>query len=735
MSNIKITKQQITDVLKKNYMPYAMSVIISRALPDIDGFKPSHRKLRYTMYKMGLLKGNRTKSANIVGQTMRLNPHGDSAIYETMVRLSKGNESLLHPYVDSKGNFGKTYSKDMAYAASRYTEAKLEAICNELFDSIEKDTVDFVDNYDSTMKEPSLLPVTFPNILVNPNICIAVGLDNNICSFNLKEICYPTIAYIEDQEFDITKKIKGPDFPTGAKLIYNEDVLNKVFEEGQGTFKLRAKYKVSKKDGVIEIFEIPYTTNVETIIDRIVGLIKKNQVKEITDIRDETDLKGLKITLDIKKTTNVKQLMAKLYKLTPLEDTFSCNFNYLVDGNVVSTGVKGIIENWYEFRVRCIKNQLQYDIKAKNEKLHLLYGLEKILMDIDKAIKIVRESEKDKDVIPNLMDGFDIDRKQAEFIAEIKLRNLNKEYILNRTKDIKDLEEEVADLEKTLKSKRKTDTLIIEGLKSVIRKYGQDRKTEIVHEDDVVTFDHEDIFIEDYNLKVFLTKEGYFKKISLVSLRASSAQKLKDKDEIIQEIDATNKSELMVFTNQTNVYKMKLYDINDHKASMMGEYLQSLFNFNKDEKPICIVVTQDYKGHMLFCFENGKCAKVPLKSYMTKTNRKKLTRAYDGDHKLIGMFFLQKDIDLVAVSDIGKILVFNSSNVTKKSSKTAKGILVMKPKKGSVVNKVISLDDINFKDKSYYETKNLPAMGFYLKKEDRKYEKKLIGQISLLEGF
>ncbi len=607
------TDQNITSALEKNYMPYAMSVIISRAIPEIDGFKPSHRKLLYTMYKMNLLNGNRTKSSNVVGQTMKLNPHGDMAIYETMVRLTRGNGALLHPLVDSKGNFGMQQSRDMAFAAPRYTEVKLDGICTDIFGDIDKNTVDFVDNFDGTLKEPLLLPTAFPNILVNPNQGIAVGMASNICSFNLNEVCETTIAYLKDADCDLTKTLLAPDFSTGGQLIYREADIRAIYETGRGSFKLRSKYSYDKKNHCVEITEIPYTTTVEAIIDKIVEMVKQGKLKDISDIRDETDLSGLKLTLDLKRGADPEKLMARLFKQTPLEDSFSCNFNILIDGYPRVMGVREILCEWSKFRMSCIRRRLQFDLDKKKHRLHLLLGLQKILLDIDKAIAIIRKTEEEAQVVPNLMAGFDIDNIQAEFIAEIKLRHLNKEYILKRLEDIDSLKADIAEIEKTLASDVSIKRVIIAELKDLMKKYGADRRTEMISADEVVV-PEEESFIEDYNVKMFLTEQNYLKKISLVSLRASSDQKLKEDDSFLCETECSNKDEALFFSNRCNVYKMKIYDIPDCKASVLGEYLPNLLELPADEKIIYMTVTENYSGAMLFAFENGKMAKVPLLS-------------------------------------------------------------------------------------------------------------------------
>ena len=723
----QFTEQNITHALEKNYMPYAISVIISRAIPEIDGFKPSHRKLLYTMYKMNLLTGNRTKSSNVVGQTMKLNPHGDMAIYETMVRLTRGNGALLHPLVDSKGNFGMQQSRDMTFAAPRYTEVKLDPICTEIFGDIDKNTVDFADNYDGTMKEPTLLPTSFPNVLVNPNQGIAVGMASNICSFNLNEVCKTTIEYLKDSECDLSKTLLAPDFSTGAKLIYKENEMQEILRTGRGSFKLRAKYQYDKKSNCIEVTEIPYTTTVEAIMDKIVDLVKQGKLRDISDLRDETDLKGLKLTLDLKRGVDPDKLMARLYKQTPLEDSFSCNFNILIDGSPRVMGVREILSEWTRFRLGCIKRRLEYDLDKKNHRLHLLLGLEKILMDIDKAIAIIRKTEEESQVVPNLMTGFGIDVIQAEFIAEIKLRHLNKEYILNRLKDIDALKTEIADLQKTLASDIAMKHIIIRELENIMKKFGRERRTEIITDDDIVVLEEEHL-VEDYNVKLFLTEQNYLKKISLVSLRASSEQKLKEDDRILCESECSNRDEVLFFSSLCNCYKMKINDIPDCKASVLGEYLPNLLGVEADEKIIYMITTNDkYEGNVLFCFENGKMAKVPLESYATKTNRKKLANAYYAKSPLAAMRFLPKEEELVAFSNINKVLIFDTAKIPLKTTRSSMGVQVMTPKKGSVVARVCTLDEVTFSDFDYYRTKNLPARGAYLKDDDVQGE-----QISLI---
>ncbi len=713
-----LVEQDIVSTLENNFMPYAMSVIVSRAIPEIDGFKPSHRKLLYTMYKMGLLTGNKTKSSNIVGQTMKLNPHGDMAIYETMVRLTRGNNALLHSFVDSKGNFGKQYSRDMKFAAPRYTEAKLDKLCEEIFKDIDKNTVEFMDNYDGTMKEPVLLPTTYPNILVNANQGIAVGMASNICSFNLGEICETTSALIDNTDIVIEDYLKAPDFSSGGQLIYSEKEIRDIYANGKGGFKVRAKYRYDKENNCIEVFEIPYTTTVEAIMDQIIELIKAGKIKEITDVRDETDLNGLKLTLDIRKNTDPDALMNKLFKLTPLQDSFSCNFNILINGKPRVMGVRTILNEWLTFRVDCIKRQTLYDIEKKSDKLHLLMGLKKILMDIDKAIAIIRGTEQESLVIPNLMSGFQIDDIQAEYIAEIKLRNLNKEYILNRVSEADDLVKEIAELKDIYGNEIKVKKIIQKQLKEIVKKFSQPRRTEIIHEEHVeeITTEH---LIEDYNLKIFLTEQNYLKKIALVSLRANPEHKLKDDDAIVQEIDTHNKADLLLFSNKFNVYKSKIYDIPDCKASSLGEYLTNLLGLENDEKIIYVTATDNYEGYMLFFYENGKGAKIEMASYATKTNRKKLANAYYDGAPLVRMMFMTEDIDLIATSSIKKVLVFNTEGINPKSTRGSQGVQVLTSKKGSTLIRIKTLEEMQLTDLDYYRTKNIPAIGCYIKEEDK----------------
>ena len=719
---MNFTEQKIGDVLEQNYMPYAMSVIVSRAIPEIDGFKPSHRKLLYTMYKMGLINGNRSKSANVVGRTMQLNPHGDAAIYETMVRLTTGNAALLHPLVDSKGNFGKQYSRDMAYAASRYTEVKLENICKEVFGDIDKDAVDMVDNFDATTKEPVLLPVKYPNILVNPNEGIAVGMASKICSFNLKEICDATIALLRDEQADILALMPAPDFTGGGEILYNEANMREIYETGRGSFKIRGKYQYDKKNNVIEITEIPYTTNLESIIEKIIEGIKAGKYKEITDVRDETDLKGLKITLDVKKSVDVEKLMSLIYKNTTLLDTFSCNFNVLIDGMPKVLGVRQLLLEWIRFRVGCVKRILTFDLRKKQDRLHLLRGLEKILLDIDKAIKIIRETEKDDMVVPSLMKGFGIDEIQAEFVAEIKLRNLNKEYILKNISAIADLEREILDIETTLQSDRRIKKLIAKELEEISKKYGKDRISRIIPEEEGHINVSEEQFIDDYSLKLFLTDQGYLKKISLVSLRAGSDQKLKDDDKLVQIEETTNRAEVLLFSNQCNVYKMRVHEIPDSKASLLGEYTPNLLQLADGERIIAIVPTTDYKGFMFFGFSDGRTCKVPMASYITKSNRKMLTKAYSDHSPLVKALFIPQDVEMVAFGSNDKAMVFNTAMVPEKTTRSAQGVKTFNAGKRGTMIDLKPLEQAGLKDTKGYGARNLPAAGAKLSSEDKSGE-------------
>ncbi len=712
----EVVTQQITDTLETNFMPYAMSVIISRAIPEIDGFKPSHRKLLYTMYKMGLINGGRIKSANIVGRTMQLNPHGDAAIYETMVRLSKGNETLLHPYIDSKGNFGKAYSKNMVYAAARYTEAKLEGICSELFGDIDKNTVEFVDNYDSTMKEPTLLPVSFPSVLVNMNSGIAVGMASNICSFNLRELCATTIGLIKNPDFDIFETLKAPDFIGGGLIVYDRAALEEVYSTGRGSIKIRARYSYDKSNNCIDITEIPATTTCEAIIDKIIEKVKAGSLKEISDIRDETDKSGLKITIDLKRGTDPDKLMKRLYKLTSLEDSFSANFNILVAGVPRVMGVAEILEEWIAFRTECVKRRVYFDLTKAKDKLHLLLGLKKILLDIDKAIKIVRETEEESEVVPNLMIGFGIDEIQAEYVAEIKLRHLNREYILKRLSDIDDLKKSIEDMEDILNSKARVKKIIVDELTKVSEKYGRDRKSEIIYDTD-----NEEEFVEeipDYEANLFFTRDGYFKKITPLSLRMGGEQKLKEGDEMVCALNSRNSAELLFFTDKCQVYKAKASDFEDTKASALGDFIPSKLEFEKDEKPIYMAVTGDYKGYMLFVFENGKVAKVTMSGYATKTNRKKLIKAYSDKSPIVAAMYIEEDTEIVVSSTAGRHLLVNTGAISPKAAKDTAGVNVMTLKKYHKVQSVRLYKEGEFTKPHRYRTKTLPAAGATLSADD-----------------
>ncbi len=711
--DMNIIEQNITDTLELNYMPYTMSVIVSRAIPEIDGFKPAHRKLLYTMYKMGLLNSARTKSTNVVGQTMKLNPHGDSAIYETLVRLTKGNSAILHPFIDSKGNFGKQYSRDMAYAASRYTEVKLDSICNEIFKNIDKDTVDFIDNYDGSLKEPILFPTTFPNILVTSNLGIAVGMASSLCGFNLKEVCSATIAYMKNPDIDLKKYLKAPDFSTGGELIYDEKEIQKIYDTGRGSFKVRAKYRYDKKNSLIEIYEIPYTTNIESIIDKIISLVKLNKLREINDVRNETDLSGLRIAIDIKRNADPDMIMHKLFNMTTLCDSFNCNFNILINGNPKVIGIKQILDEWIEFRIQCMKRQIMFDLDKKRAKYHLLSGLAKILLDIDKAIKIIRDTEEDKMVIPNLMSGFGIDEVQAEYIAEIKLRNLNKEYLLSKVDERKKLDEEIKKLDELKESDELIKEVIGDELKEISKKYGKPRMTDIVYKEDIQEFS-EDSLIQDYPVKLFLTKHNYFKKITMASLRSSSTQKLKEDDEIIIETEASNKMDLLLFSNKCNVYKAKIYDLSECKASSLGDYLSNLLDMEEDESIIYITATSDYSGYMLFAFENGKLAKVDMNGYATKVNRKKLINAYSDKFPLVGIYHIKEDTDFVAIRDNDKAMLFNTSEVDVKATKSTQGVAIFTLKKNSIMSKFVPATECTLNNIEYYRANKIPSTGHFI---------------------
>lgn len=714
----EVLEQPITETLEQNYMPYAMSVIVSRAIPEIDGFKPSHRKLLYTMYKMGLLNGSRTKSANIVGQTMRLNPHGDAAIYETMVRLSKGYDALLTPFVDSKGNFGKVYSRDMSFAASRYTEAKLSPICAEVFRDIDQDTVEFVDNYDGSMKEPSLLPTAFPNVLVSGNTGIAVGMASQICGFNLEEVCRTAIEFLQDPECDILATMPAPDFSTGGEIIYDRTEMENIYDTGRGSFKVRSRWRHLPKENIIEIYEIPYSTTSEAIVDKVAELIKAGKVKEINDMRDETDLSGLKLAIDLKRGTDPDKLMQKLFKLTPLMDSFACNFNILIAGNPKVMGVREILGEWCAWRSDCVRRRVYYDLSRKKEKLHLLKGLEQILLDIDKAISIIRNTELESEVIPNLMMGFGIDKIQAEFVAEIKLRNINREYILKRVSETEELEKAIAELEDTLKSRRKIKNIIIGELKAIIKKYPSPRKTGIVYASEIEEFEEADT-VEDYPVTVFMSNEGYIKKITPQSLRMSSEQKFKDGDSLKLSFEATNRTELLVFTDRQQVYKTRLSDFEDTKASSLGTYLPGKLSMDDGEKVIALIRPENYKKNLLLFFENGKTARLDVAAYETKTNRKKLVNAYSDKSPLAAVFTISEEINVAVFSSDGRAMVFNTSLLQLKTSRSTQGVAVMSLKKNHKLVTAAPLDETTIKNVARYRVKSLPAAGALLREDDR----------------
>ncbi len=712
------TEQAVSETLEVNYMPYAMSVIVSRAIPEIDGFKPSHRKLLYTMYKMGLLTGGRTKSANIVGQTMRLNPHGDAAIYETMVRLARGNETLLHPFVDSKGNFGKVYSRDMAYAASRYTEAKLDPICAELFRDIDSDTVDMVDNYDATMKEPSLLPTTFPNVLVSANQGIAVGMASNICSFNLKEVCDTTIALMKNPDHDILETLPGPDFSTGAELLYDEAATREIYSTGRGSFRLRAKWRYVKEGSLIEITEIPYSTATEVIMDKVAELIKAGKIREIADMRDETDLGGLKLTIDLKRGVDPDKLMQKLFRMTPLQDSFACNFNILIAGMPRVMGIGEILSEWTAWRMDCVKRRLYFQVQKKRERLHLLKGLERILMDIDKAIAIIRETELDSEVVPNLMIGFGIDEIQANFVAEIKLRNINKEYILKQTKATSQLEQEIAEMEETLGNPRKLKNVIIKELQQVSEKYGQPRKTEILYNVEEAEPEKEEDETPDYPVTAFVSNGGYLKKITAQSLRMSGEQKFKEGDSLAYSVETTNRAEMLVFTDKFQCYKSRLSDFEDSKASLLGDYLPQKLGMDAGENVLQVIFPGDGRGFVLFFFENGKVAKVPLSAYETKTNRKKLTGAFSDKSPVVKIFSLGADAQIVMYSSDGRAMIFSTADLLPKTTRNTIGVAVMSLKKKAVLQNALPLEQSGIENQARYRMKTIPAAGALLREED-----------------
>ena len=723
----EVLEQPITDTLELNFMPYAMSVIISRAIPEIDGFKPSQRKLLYTMYKMGLMTGSRTKSANIVGQTMRLNPHGDGPIYDTMVRLSKGYSALLTPFVDSKGNFGKTYSRDMAYAASRYTEAKLAPICGEIFRDIDRDTVDFADNYDNTMTEPTLLPTSFPNVLVSANIGIAVGMASSICGFNLGEVCRTAIEYIADPECDLTQTLLAPDFPTGGELIHNASELETLYNTGRGSVRVRARWRYIKDGNLIEITEIPYSTTSEAIIDKVAELVRSGRLREISDMRDETDLSGLKLTIELKRGTDPDKLMLKLFKQTPLMDSFSCNFNVLIAGAPRVMGVREILEEWTAWRADCVKRRVYSELQKRKERLHLLRGLQKILLDIDKAIEIIRATEEESEVVPNLMIGFGIDEAQAEYVAEIRLRNINREYILKRTEEIETLDNEIKDLDDTLRSSKRINAIIVSELKDVIKKYAEERRTQIIYEDEIDSYVEED-HVEDYPVNIFLSREGYFKKITPLSLRMGGEHKYKDADGPFLSFESSNKNDLLVFTDRQQVYKARVNDFEDTKASSLGTYLPTEMEMDDGENVIYLLDPGDYSGHVIFFFENGKAARVELSAYATKTNRKKLTGAYSDKSPVISIVALVEDVELAVFSTDGRTVVFSTSLLAPKSTRSTQGVGVITLKRRHSLVQALPLGQTMIANPSRYRVRSIPAAGALLKPEDKGEE-----QLTLLE--
>ena len=705
----EVVEQRITRTLEENYMPYAMSVILSRAIPEIDGFKPAHRKLLYTMYKMGLLGPTRTKSANIVGQTMKLNPHGDAAIYDTMVRLSRGYEALLHPYIDSKGNFGKFYSRDMAWAASRYTEARLDDLCKELFNDIDKDTVDFVDNYDNTLKEPTLLPASFPSVLVNANTGIAVGMASSICPFNLAEVCQTTIALMRDPEHDIATTLLAPDFPGGGQLVYDAKAIQEIYRTGRGSFRVRARYSYDKSVNCIDITQIPPTTTVEAIVEKVVDLVKHGKLKEISDIRDETGLDGLKITIDLKRGVDPDRLMQRLFKFTPLEDSFSCNFNVLIAGVPRVLGVGGLLQEWVAFRIECVRRRTHFDLSKKRDKLHLLKGLQAILLDIDKAVAIVRNTEEEAEVVPNLMIGFGIDEVQAEYVAEIKLRHLNREYILKRTEEVGQLEKDIAELQGILDSKAKVKGIIIKELQAVAKQYGQPRRTMLLYSDELEEYREEEE-IPDYPVHLFFTRDGYFKKITPQSLRMSGEQKLKEGDEVVQQLESTNNVDLLFFTDRAQVYKAKASDFGDTKASVLGEYIPAKLGMDEGENAIYMAVTKDYGGYMLFFFENGKVAKVNMESYATKTNRRKLLGAYSDKSPAASIAYIQEDCEFLLTSAQGRMLLMHTGAVQPKTTRNTQGVAAMTLRKGGRLLRAVPYAEGMLKKPDRYR-KNIPALG------------------------
>ncbi len=723
----EVLEQPITETLEQNFMPYAMSVIVSRAIPEIDGFKPSHRKLLYTMFKMGLLTGARTKSANIVGQTMRLNPHGDQAIYETMVRLSAGYQALLTPFVDSKGNFGKVYSRDMSYAASRYTEARLSPICAELFRDIDKDTVDFTDNYDGSMQEPALLPTAFPNVLVSNNTGIAAGMASAICGFNLNEVCDTAIAWLKDPEHDLLSTLPAPDFPTGGEILYERAEMEKIYRTGRGSVKLRARWRYLPKENIIEIFEIPYTTTSEAVLDKVAELIKSGRIREINDMRDETDLSGLRLAIDLKRGTDPDKLMQKLFKLTTLQDAFACNFNILVGGNPKVMGVGEILEEWCAWRMDCVRRRVYYELARKKDKLHLLKGLEQILLDIDKAIAIIRNTELESEVVPNLMMGFGIDRIQAEFVAEIKLRNINREYILTRTAEIEELEREIEELESTLNNRRKLRAIIVDELKQVNKKYPTPRRSVIVYAEEIEEFDESET-VEDYPVTLFLSREGYFKKITAQSLRMSGEQKYKEGDGLMSSFESSNRRELLFLTDKQQMYKCRVSDFEDGKASVLGIYLPTRLQMDEGESVMAMIDPGDYRAHLLLFFENGKAARIELSAYETKTNRRKLVGAYSDKSPLRSVLLLREEGDIACEASDGRCLIFHSSLLQAKASRSTQGVGVMALKARKLLVKAAFLGDTPIRDQKRYRVRSLPAAGALLKPEDRGEE-----QLSLME--
>ena len=714
----EVLEQPITETLETNYMPYAMSVIVSRAIPEIDGFKPSHRKLLYTMFKMGLLTGARTKSANIVGQTMRLNPHGDAAIYETMVRLSAGYQALLTPFVDSKGNFGKVFSRDMSYAASRYTEAKLSSICAELFRDIDKDTVDLVDNYDGSMKEPSLLPTAFPNVLVSANMGIAVGMASQICGFNLAEVCDTTVAWLRDPEHDLLSTMPAPDFPTGGEIIYDRAQMESIYRTGRGSFKVRARWRYIQKENIIEIYEIPYTTTSEAIIDKVAELIKTGKIREINDMRDETDLSGLRLAIDLKRGADPDKLMQKLFRMTTLQDAFPCNFNILVAGNPRVMGVGEILEEWTAWRIECIRRRVFFDLNKKKEKLHLLKGLERILLDIDRAIDIIRNTELESEVVPNLMMGFGIDQTQAEFVAEIKLRNINREYILKRTSETEELERDIEELESIVNNRRKLKAIIIDELKAISKKYGTPRKTGIVYASELEEPD-EDEQVEDYAVTLFLSREGYFKKITAQSLRMSGEQKYKDGDELAVSFESTNRAELLFLTDKQQMYKARVSDFEDGKASVLGIYLPTRLKMDEGESVIAMIDPGDYKKHLLLIFENGKAARIELSAYETKTNRRKLVGACSDKSPVKAVMLIGEEFDVACYSSDGRAMIFNTAQLQPKTSRSTQGVAVMSLKAKRVLERAMPLKDSDIQNTARYRVRSIPAAGALIKGEDR----------------